>query len=338
MVAQGGATSERPALFQAKQQGPAPSIATACGINHRLGLDRGDDGFLATLPHFATVCAQSHHQATHLARYVRMAQTGAVAEHLAFVVVDGDPIGVLNEPGQLFAVEHRQALAGIKHKRNARRFELLRMLQHGIAPIGRDDAQTHAFDRTNLDLVRQAHGAWVEGGDLVVVAVGHDHRLGGVGVGHGAHPTGVDAQALQALDIGPAIVAQSSHRVSLAAQLMQAVGDVACTTAKVAAQSRHQKRHIQDVQLVGQDLLGKAPFKIHDGVKSQGSTNQRSHVFSFFKGKKSLHGNHSSGLPHLSPPANAHSTPCRCPASNGWANPSLAASARGGSPPDLLHR
>ena len=267
-----------------------------------------------------------------------MAQTGAVAEHLAFVVVDSDPIRILNEPGQLLTIEHRQALTWVKHKRDARSFELLRMLQHGVAPIGRDDAQAHPFDRTDLDLVGQTHRTRVKGGDLVVVAVGHDHRLRGIGVGHGAHPTGVNAQALQALDVGAAVVAQSRHRVSLATELVQAVSDVARAAAKVTAQSRHQKRHIQNVQLVGQDLLGKAPFKIHDGVKSQGSTNQRSHVFSFFKGKKSLHGNHSSGLPHLSPPANAHSTPCRCPASNGWANPSLAASARGGSPPDLLHR
>ena len=212
------------------------------------------------------------------------------------------------------------------------------MLQHGVAPIGGDDAQAHTFDRTDLDLVGQAHRTRVKGGDLVVVAVGHDHRLRGIGVGHGAHPTGVNAQALQALDVGATVVAQSRHRVSLATELVQAVSDVARAAAIVTAQSRHQKRHIQNVQLVGQDLLGKAPFKIHDGVKSQGSTNQRSHVFSFFKGKKSLPDSRSAGLPHRSPHASARWRRRRPQGSNGAASPSLLAPALGESPPDRRRR
>ena len=206
------------------------------------------------------------------------------------------------------------------------------MLQHGVAPIGGDDAQAHPFDRTDLDLVGQTHRTRVKGGDLVVVAIGHDHRLRGIGVGHGAHPTGVNAQALQALNVSAAVVAQSGHRVGLATELVQAIGDIARAPTKVTPQSRHQKRHIQNVQLVRQDLLGKAPFKIHDGVKSQGSTNQRSHVFSFFKGKKSLPGSRSSGLPHRSPRASAHWRPRRPQGSNGGANPSPLAPGHGESP------
>jgi hypothetical protein len=71
-----------------------------------------------------------------------------------------------------------------------------------------------------------------------------------------------DAQLLQPLQVVRAVVAQRGHGQRRAAQRLQAVGDVAGAAAKIAPQRGHQERHVQDVQLVGQDLLGKAALEV----------------------------------------------------------------------------
>jgi hypothetical protein len=125
--------------------------------------------------------------------------------------------------------------------------------------------------------VRLHHRPRVKGGDLVVVAVGHDHGLRGVGVIDLAHEFGTDAQLLQPVQIFPTVIAHGGHGQWRAAQRLQAVGDVAGAAAKITAQRGHQERHVQDVQLVRQDLLGKTALESHDGVKGQGATNHCCH-------------------------------------------------------------
>jgi hypothetical protein len=117
----------------------------------------------------------------------------------------------------------------------------------------------------------------VERGDLVVVAIGHDQGLRGIAVTDFANKLGADSQAVQASLVIRAIVTQGRHRQGRPSQRLEAVGDVARATAKVPPQTRHQERHVQDMQLVRQDLFGKPALEGHDGVKSQGSTNQGSH-------------------------------------------------------------
>jgi hypothetical protein len=58
---------------------------------------------------------------------------------------------------------------------------------------------------------------------------------------------------------------------------MKRVGDVAGTAAELASQRRHQERDVQDVHLVGQDLLRETAWKVGDGVEGQGATDQGGH-------------------------------------------------------------
>ena len=123
--------------------------------------------------------------------------------------------------------------------------------------------------------------------DLVVVAIRHDHGLGRVGIAHFADEFGADAQRVHARHIIGPIAADGCHRQWRAAQLPQAIGDIAGAAAKFPAQGRHQKGHIEDVKLIRQDLLGKAALKGHDGVKGQGTTNYSRHgCLDSIKGKK----------------------------------------------------
>ena len=98
-------------------------------------------------------------------------------------------------------------MTGVKHKRNTQTLELLSMLEHGVSPIRRNDAQLDVGVRLYLVEVRRGHGARVKGRDLVVIAVSHDHGLGGVGVPDLAHELGGNFQVLQALQIVLAVIA-----------------------------------------------------------------------------------------------------------------------------------
>ena len=61
-------------------------------------------------------------------------------------------------------------------------FELLGMLQHGVAAIGRNDAELDICTFFDFGLMRLHHRAGMERGDLVVIFVRHDHGLRGIGI------------------------------------------------------------------------------------------------------------------------------------------------------------
>jgi hypothetical protein len=121
------------------------------------------------------------------------------------------------------------------------------------------------------------HRARVERRDLVVVGVRDDDGLGRVGVLREKDAARVDAQRAQALEIGRAVVAERGQNDGLAAERPQRVGDVPGAPAVFALQRGHEKRHIQDVQLLRKDLLGKAAVKRRDGVEGEGSADQGGH-------------------------------------------------------------
>lgn len=121
------------------------------------------------------------------------------------------------------------------------------MLDHGVAPVGRDDADDCTFAAVDDVDMCFRHGTGVEGRDLVVVLVGHDHGLRGVAVVQLLHKARINVQRLQACQIGCAVLAHGRHGQRLAAQQLEAVGDIASTTTKIAAQRRHKKGHIQNV-------------------------------------------------------------------------------------------
>ncbi|MCY1371445.1 hypothetical protein D9M69_585870 [compost metagenome] len=155
--------------------------------------------------------------------------------------------------------------------------QLLRVGQHGLTAIGRDDGQDDVAALGYRVLVRLGHGPRVERGDLVVVTVGHDHGLCGVAVGRRGDMPGVHPQRPQPRQVLLPIATQHGQWHGLGPQLTQAVGDVARAPPVLATQARHQERHIEDVQLAGQDLLGEATLEGHDGVERQGTTNEDGH-------------------------------------------------------------
>ena len=204
----------------------------------------------------------------------------ALGQHLRLVVVDRDPGGALDEGAQLRAVEHRQPLARIEDEGHRRRGELLGVLEHGRAPVGGDDGDAQVGASWHRGFVRPLHGARVKGGDLVVLAVGDDEGLRRERIGHGAHVLGAGTPGAQPGEVAVAVAADGRQHDRFAAERGEVVGDVAGAAAELATQGRHQERHVEDVQLVGQDLIGEAAAEIGDAVEGERSTDEGGHAVS----------------------------------------------------------
>jgi hypothetical protein len=65
---------------------------------------------------------------------------------------------------------------------------------------------------------------------------------------------------------------------------LEVVGNVTRAAAEFPAYTRHQKRDIYLVQLVGQQCLGEATVERHDGIEGHGAADQGSHVVVFIGG------------------------------------------------------
>ncbi len=90
-----------------------------------------------------------------------------------------------------------------------------------------------------------------------------------------AHVLARDAVPVQPLRIGGEVVPDGGHDVARVAQQLQVVGDVAGAAAELAAHLQHQERHVQHVQLVGQDVVPEVVLEHHDGVEGHRAADQR---------------------------------------------------------------
>ncbi len=174
-------------------------------------------------------------------------------------------------------VIHRQPLAGIENERDAGFLEFARMLHHALASIGRDDAQTDVARVRDVVQVRVVHRTRMKRGDLVVIQIGRDEGLRRERVRDLAHMRSRQAQFLQPIGIRLPVVAHARHDQRIPAEHLQRVGDIARTAAEFAAHVGHQEGDVQDVNLLGQNVVLETIAKHHDGVVGNGTADQRAH-------------------------------------------------------------
>ena len=95
----------------------------------------------------------------------------------------------------------------------------------------------------------------------------------------------VDAEPVEALEIVRAVVAERGEDHRFTPQELVRVGDVARASAELAAQRRHEERHVEDVQLVGQDLVGEPAREDGDRVEGERTADEAGHGgVAFMKG------------------------------------------------------
>jgi hypothetical protein len=131
-----------------------------------------------------------------------------------------------------------------------------------------------AGDIGDVVLVRMHHRAGVEGGDLVVVEVGGDEGLRGEAAGD-RRTWSRRCRARRAARGRAGVVADGGHDQRLAAEQLEVVGDVAGAAAELAPHLGHQEGHVQDVHLLGQDVVLEAVLEHHDGVVGDRAADER---------------------------------------------------------------
>ena len=189
-----------------------------------------------------------------------------LGDHFPLVVVRGKPGRLADQLAQHVGIEHRQALAGVEDEWDAGGVELLRVLDHPVPAIGRDDAQSHVCGVAHFVAMGEAHRARMERVDLVVVQVRHDEGLSGERAIHRRHVAAVDAALVHPRGVRAEVLADRTHRQRISAEQLQAIGDVAGAAAKLPTHRRHHEGHVEHVDLVREDVVLEAILEDHDAV------------------------------------------------------------------------
>ena len=87
----------------------------------------------------------------------------------------------------------------------------------------------------------------------------------------------VEAEMLQAVHVRPAVAADGRHDQRFPAEQLQRIGDVAGAAAELPPHLRHQEGHVQNVDLLWQDMVLEAIMENHDCVISNRTANQCFH-------------------------------------------------------------
>jgi hypothetical protein len=112
---------------------------------------------------------------------------------------------------------------------------------------------------------------------LVVVQIRRDECLCGQRARHLAHEAAIDLEPVQVIEVGLTVLANRRDWPRRSVQQSQVVGDVAGASAELPAQRRYEERNVQDVHLVGQDVLLEAPREQHDRVEGERAADQCGH-------------------------------------------------------------
>ena len=136
---------------------------------------------------------------------------------------------------------------------------------------------------THLDVykrqveVRKTHRAGVKSSDLVIVKVRGDESLRGEAAGDAAHMSARETQVVQANEVRVGIIADGGHDQRVATQQFQVVGNVTRATAELTAHLGYQKGHVQNVNLLREDVILETIMENHDVVVGYGAADECGH-------------------------------------------------------------
>ena len=156
--------------------------------------------------------------------------------------------------------------------------KLLGVLQHTVARVRCQDAQFDTLRVAYLVHVGRRHGTGVKGGDLIGVQIGCNKCLRHESAWHFTDMRARNVQHFKAFAIRTEIVAHCRHDQRFTAQKFQVIRDVTAGTTKFPPHIRHHKRHIEDVDLIGENMLPEFAVKNHDGVVGERTADQDGHA------------------------------------------------------------
>jgi hypothetical protein len=114
--------------------------------------------------------------------------------------------------------------------------------------------------------------------DLVIVQVRGNEALRGELAGNALQELGADAELGEARDIRFDVLAHRRHDERVVAQQAQVVRDVPGGAAVFAPHFGSEEADIEDMQLVGQQVVPEAVGEHHDGVVSDRAGDEDAHA------------------------------------------------------------
>ena len=117
----------------------------------------------------------------------------------------------------------------------------------------------------------------MEGRDLVIIKVRRDVGLCCEGFFHDLDRILGDAADRQPLRIRGKVFADGRHNPWFFTEKLQVISDIAGTPTVFTAKFRDQEGHIQDVNLLWEDVVLEFVGKHHDGVVGHGATDEGRH-------------------------------------------------------------
>ena len=124
--------------------------------------------------------------------------------------------------------------------------------------------------------MRMRHRTRVKDGDLVVLFVGGDERLGGEGVHLGQVPAR-DPGLVHPVRVRPEVVAHGRHRERVPSEELEVVRDVPPAPSVLAPHLGGREGDADDVHSIGEDVVPKAVRERHEGVVGERTADERRH-------------------------------------------------------------
>lgn len=181
----------------------------------------------------------------------------------------------------LVAVHPRDLLREVRGERDGPGAALLGVAEHRLRVVGADEDQVESADpvgdRLQFDLAGLAHGAGVEGADLVVVGVGRADEARGVQHLGDPDGRGVDAVAVEPGAVLLEVGADGADQDRRGTELAHAEADVGADTAPAYVEVVDEEGKRDRVQLVPDQLVGEATGEGHEVVSGDGAGDCDSH-------------------------------------------------------------
>ncbi len=252
---------------QALEQAGTEGIARAGGVGHALGPGDAHGALFPVVDDRSLLAQRGDQPAGHGAQFGAGAARG-LGDHFQLVIVGHQQGRALNGVKQLVAGKRGNLLAGIVDIPDALFPEEARQSLHVVEVAGRDDAPVGGGVGAGKGVTAgELHGRRMKAVDLVVVLVRDQGAARRELVGHHADAFQRQAQRAQIVAVIREILAHRGEDERLLAHERQRIGDVPGAAAALFHQPVDEEAHVQDVQLVGEDMIGKRAVKGHDTVK-----------------------------------------------------------------------
>ena len=181
-------------------------------------------------------------------------------------------MGTPDSLGQGLGVPDGKGLTGVEDIADVETAEMLRIIDHVIEVAGADygDGVT-GVEISGGEGGGVAHSAGVESCDLVVGHVGDDVGASGGFLFNDMDGAAVQALVVEPLEVGLVVTPDGSNDGRVFAEEPEGVGDIAGGAAGTFDDAVDGEADVNQVELVGHDVVGKAAREVHDAVVGEGA-------------------------------------------------------------------